>query len=62
VNSKPFRMPHRDAYNKVYEALHEYYWLCFPDFDEGDIYDLVRGPLVEMEDTVRRLYEEEGEK
>lgn len=56
MNSKPFKMPFPEEYKALEDALWEYYLLCFPDLDEGDRYDLTRGPLVEVEQTVRRLY------
>ena len=62
MNSKPFTMPHPEAYQELQSALYDYYWLCFPLMDEGEIHDLVRGPLVEVEDTVRRLRKQEDKR
>lgn len=56
MNSKPFKMPHADSYRELEEALRGYYWLCFPELDEDELYDLERNVLVEVEQTVKRLY------
>ncbi len=62
MNSKFFPMPFDAEYKKLQDAIWEYYLLCFPDFDEDERYDLSRGPIIEIEDTVRRLYKRpEGE-
>ncbi len=61
LNKKYFRMPHWDEYKKLREAILEYYWLCFPDMDEDELYDLMQGPMIEIEQTVKRLYKQPKE-
>lgn len=56
MNSKPFKMPYQANHELLEAALWRYYELCFPQFDEGDRYDLTRDALVIVEQTVRRLY------
>lgn len=56
MNRKFFQMPFPDEYKQLQDAIWDYYELCFPDFDEDERYDLSRGPIIEIEDTVKRLY------
>jgi hypothetical protein len=61
MNSKPFRMPCPVLLKQLDDALWEYYRRCFPQLDEGDLYDLTQGPMAVVEDTVRRLYKQKAD-
>lgn len=58
MNSKYFKMPHPDKYEKLQDAIWDYYELCLPQLDEDERYDLSRDVLIAIEDTMRRLYKE----
>lgn len=61
LNRKPrFEMPHLDKYNKLFDAIWDYYKLCLPQYSADDRYDLVRDVTITLEDTMRRLYGTEG--
>ena len=58
MNSKYFKMPHREKYDALLTALWDYYELCLPQYTEDERYDIAREAQIAIEDAMRRHYED----